>query len=240
MPITLAEPMTAKNPFSEKCFRFVIVYSLFKYAFLVHSDCHDNMCTDSGHTHDLNQYSTDILECCTRAALECIPLTGGRVTKSIPGWSELVQPSKDIALFWHNIWMSSGRPHTGIVANIRRTTRAKYHRAIRAAIRNERVIVAEKVADNMLLHKNKDFWSEIKKMRKRKAHIAASIDNIVNKEEIAEKFATSYKHLYSSVTSNEAELNIMRQTMNDQISAGGSDINSDSLVTVSYTHLTLP
>src|SRR5664279_4762893 len=220
MPITLAEPMTAKNPFSEKCFRFVIVYSLFKYAFLVHSDCHDNMCTDSGHTHDLNQYSTDILECCTRAALECIPLTGGRVTKSIPGWSELVQPSKDIALFWHNIWMSSGRPHTGIVANIRRTTRAKYHRAIRAAIRSERVIVAEKVAENMLLRKNKD--------------------NIVNKEEIAEKFATSYKQLYSSVTSNEAELNIMRKTLNDQISAGGSVINSDSSVTVSYTHLTLP
>ena len=48
--------------------------------------------------------------------------TKGRVN-IIPGWNDMVKDLRHKALFWHNIWKSSGCPKTGVIANTRRSTR---------------------------------------------------------------------------------------------------------------------
>ena len=45
-------------------------------------------------------------------------------TKSIAGWGEYVAPLREKSLFWHNMWSDCGRPHSGMVADIMRRTRA--------------------------------------------------------------------------------------------------------------------
>jgi hypothetical protein len=73
-----------------------------------------------------------------------------------------IQPLKDKSLFWPNIWLDMGRPHEGIVARIRRSTRASYHRAIRQALKERNNIVKNKLADSILRNNSRDFWNEIK------------------------------------------------------------------------------
>ena len=70
----------------------------------------------------------------------------------IPGWSELVAPYRSKSLFSHNLWVECGKPRTGVVYDIMRQTRARYHHAIRNARRNEDEIVNERFGD-ALLHK---------------------------------------------------------------------------------------
>jgi hypothetical protein len=95
----------------------------------------NQFCSDPIHINELNEYCINILDCCICAADTCIPFTGVGATRRIPGWFEHIQPYKNTATFWHNIWMDMGRPHDGMVAQIRRTTLAKYHQAIRTAVR---------------------------------------------------------------------------------------------------------
>ena len=75
-----------------------------------------------------------------------------------------IQPLKDKSLFWHNIWVDMGRPHEGIVAHIRRSTRASYHRAIRQALKDGNNVVKNKLADSILRNNSRDFWKEIKEV----------------------------------------------------------------------------
>ena len=35
-----------------------------------------------------------------------------------PYWSEMIQPHKDCCLFWNSIWVDSGAPRIGIIAEI--------------------------------------------------------------------------------------------------------------------------
>jgi len=47
-------------------------------------------------------------------------------------------------MFWHYIWVQCGRPSSGTVANIRRSTRARYHKAINLLKSQEKQLRAEK------------------------------------------------------------------------------------------------
>ncbi len=47
--------------------------------------------------------------------------------KTVPGWNDYVQSYFNSSLFWHNMWVDNGKPHVGVVADLRRKTRAKYH-----------------------------------------------------------------------------------------------------------------
>ena len=55
------------------------------------------------------------------------------ISHNIPGWRESVQPLRESSLFWHSVWISAGRPSTGVLRDIMAKTRNKYHLAIRRA-----------------------------------------------------------------------------------------------------------
>ena len=60
----------------------------------------------------------------------CIPLTrsGGR---DMPGWTEQVEPEWDWSLFWHWMWCELGKPNKGIVYDVIKRARHRYHYAVR-------------------------------------------------------------------------------------------------------------
>ena len=53
-------------------------------------------------------------------------------TKLIPGWDAEMNSSRDKSKFWHRIWSECGREHTGIVYDIMKKARSKYHYLLRA------------------------------------------------------------------------------------------------------------
>jgi hypothetical protein len=79
-----------------------------------------------------------------------IPHTCNRQeSRRIPGWSEFVQPLRDKAPFWHQLWLDCDRPETA--ADSLRRTRAACHYAIRRVKADENCIVRERIAADAFL-----------------------------------------------------------------------------------------
>ena len=53
--------------------------------------------------------------------------------KPVPGWKEHVEEHGQRAIFWNSIWKQCGSPMQGTVADIKKSSRIKYHYAIRFA-----------------------------------------------------------------------------------------------------------
>ena len=80
--------------------------------------CHDVKCCDNdiNHLSDINRYAEAISTSCLSSASCTIPLTSGKQSGRIPGWSEYVAPYKEKSQFWQ--WLQCGRPKTGVVSDV--------------------------------------------------------------------------------------------------------------------------
>ena len=57
-----------------------------------------------------------------------------------------------------------------------RRARAKYHHAIRQVRRDGDLIVKQRIADALVVNPNRDFWSEVNKIRGNKAGTSRIVD----------------------------------------------------------------
>jgi len=122
--------------------------------------CKDMKCDNAMHSIDLNRYSNNITGACISAAYSTIPIACNRQkSKIVPGWSEQVKPLRGKSLFWHWMWVDSGRPRTGVVADTdtMRRTRAAYHYAVRAVKKDEDMITRQRFADAVLDADHRNF-----------------------------------------------------------------------------------
>ena len=46
---------------------------------------------------------------------------------------ESVEQDKKESIFWHKVWINSGRPNSGTVFEIMKKTRTKYHHSVKCA-----------------------------------------------------------------------------------------------------------
>ena len=135
----------------------------------------------------------------------------------IPGWSEFVAPLKNQSVFWHNLWSDCGKPHNGVVADIMRKSRARYHAAIRQVRKDNVEIVNNRTATALSLNKNRDFWSEIKRIRHNRSVVGGVVDGFCSSSDIADVFANKYQDLYTSVPYDVEELQSIRNDLNASI-----------------------
>ena len=72
---------------------------------------------------------------CMAESAECVPTVRPRASE-VSGWNDQVKPERDRSLFWHWIWLESGKPNTGFVYQIMKRTRHQYHYAVRCCKKN--------------------------------------------------------------------------------------------------------
>ena len=101
--------------------------------------CNDIACKQ--HYTVIDTYYESIIDACLKASDMCIPSTKKRV---IAGWNEVAEPMRNEAIFWHGIWIDNGRPKHGLVADIRRRTRAKYKLTVKKLKRDQTNSISEK------------------------------------------------------------------------------------------------
>jgi hypothetical protein len=90
------------------------------------------MCND--HKAEIDYVHDALVKACVNADLECLPVQcqpAEPQNRVIPGWNDHVREAREQAIFWHSLWKNAGSPCNGVVADIRRTTRARYHLAIK-------------------------------------------------------------------------------------------------------------
>ena len=85
-------------------------------------------------------------------------------SKFIIGWNRYIKEYRNNAIFWHNIWKDCGMPVNGFVSEIRKTTRKKYHSAIKYVKTNENLILREEIATSLHNNDPKNFWQKINKL----------------------------------------------------------------------------
>ena len=136
-------------------------------------------------------------------------------------------------MLWHNLWVDCGCPHCGAVADIMRRTRATYHYALRSVRKREQEIVNDRFATALLSHKDRDFWSEVKRICAHKTCQSNMVDKQFTPDSIADYFAHKYEDLYSSVSysvddikkiSDELNTRIARSGFNDECAFSYSDV----------------
>ena len=160
------------------------------------------------HVTELNDIYEKVVLICDESSLRNLPngckkRTPGRI---IPGWVDKIQPFRDKSLFWHDMWVTCGKPRQGEVARIYRMTKAKYHYAIRSAIKNEVNIRNENMANAIYLNCDRDLWREVKKISNCNKLLPNKIDDAIGSEKISKLFYSKNKDLFNSVGFKNKEL----------------------------------
>jgi hypothetical protein len=78
--------------------------------------CRDVHCNCDIHSTDCDTYILDVMSAVIEVSHQTIPIskgwTGDRKS-SVPNWKESVSQERSYAMFWHAVWVSSGRQNTG-------------------------------------------------------------------------------------------------------------------------------
>ena len=74
--------------------------------------CQDVHYSKEIHRIGMESYTLDILEAMEEVGQECLPHNRNSKLKSckISGWNEYIKPYANESKFWHQLWLSAGRP----------------------------------------------------------------------------------------------------------------------------------
>ena len=178
--------------------------------------CRNYKC--SMHKEYINQLHSNIINICSEASKTCLPhSSGSKSRRTIPGWNEYVKEHADNAKVWHDVWMQSGKPRHGDIANMKRKTRLKYHYAIRFVKKENIRIRNNRMGEAISTNNDRELWKEVKKMTKSNNNLPNVIDGFTEIEEISGIFADKYDTLYNSVSYNLNDLSVLKKNINSRI-----------------------
>ena len=167
--------------------------------------CNEYSC--SSHKVDIERLHNGIVNACLEAGLMTLPQRNDQPhTPPIHGWNEHVAERRESAMVWHFMWQQNGSPREGVIADIRKRTRAAYHYAIRYAKKQSDIGRANILADDLLNRRSRDFWTEVKRMKGTHRQIPVNVDGILSETGISELFANKYRRLYNSVSYSQNEM----------------------------------
>ena len=169
-------------------------------------------CTDCDHIDAIDNTCDTVVKYCIDSGLTSIPSSRLNV-REVPDWNDEIRQAKDQSLFWHWIWLESGRPNTGHVYAIMKRTRHQYHYSIRRCKLNTQEIQRTKLAESFL--DPTMFWSELNKISSVGKQISDTVGNASGSKKIAQLFHDKYKALSNSVglSTSEDELRLLRETL---------------------------
>ena len=67
-----------------------------------------------------------------------------------------------------------------------RRTRAAYHYAVGDVRRREAAIIQEHFAKSIIENRNRDFWSEVRKIKNNTKHVSNNVDGMTDSNDIAD------------------------------------------------------
>ena len=109
-------------------------------------------------------------------------------------------------MFWHTLWKTNERPTVGLIADIRRSTRTKYHFSVKQARKLQDSTKANKLAANLMNSDYVEFWKKVKLINKDIKKLPISINNVSGEEKISEISKEKNCDLLNSVSYKESEM----------------------------------
>ena len=136
-----------------------------------------------------------------------IPHTGKpKLNHVIPVWDIEMNCARQTSLFWHDIWNECGRKKSGIVYDIMKMYRSKYHYKFRALRKKTHVKTKLSVSKSMLRNNPTTYWKSTSAIRKNKYNTTQMADGVCGDSNIANLFRRKYHSLYNSVKSLDEDM----------------------------------
>ena len=151
---------------------------------MLYTNCN---CTNDFHKHAIDSLCHSIICSCMAESAECVPTVRPRASE-VSGWNDQVKPERDRPLFWHWIWLESGKPNTCFVYQIMKRTRHQYHYTVRCCKKNQLNIQKQTLAENMSSSTN--FWKELKKISPANKVTTNVMDNVHGDKNVMELLLT--------------------------------------------------
>ena len=179
------------------------------------------------HSGQLNYVYDSIIDICKDSSDEFLPKSGNvqANNREIPGWNEQVKPYLDKSLFWHELWVQCGKPNQGEIARVMRMTRARYHYAIRSVLKSQIQIRNDRMAEAVSSDDNRNFWEEVRKMKRSHKLLPDVIDNVKGSDNISKLFFDKNKELFNSVSYDDSKMNDLKNEIDELID---KEVNNDS------------
>ena len=109
------------------------------------------------HRSDIDTHCKQLIDVLLRAGYETLPQCKSNATDfGSPLWNDEIDDIREVALFWHWLWIDNGRPRLGHVADIIRRTRAKYPYTVRYTKRCENDRRKRKMAESVSTNNQRD------------------------------------------------------------------------------------
>ena len=107
-------------------------------------------CRSVSHRHNIDNYVAILMTCILSVCYSAVPRQRHSPNRRLMGWTTWGEPLRRASVLWHTIWVAAGRPLSGILADIRRRARKRYHSAVRALRAVTLKLSRDNMAQNML------------------------------------------------------------------------------------------
>ena len=134
---------------------------------------------------------------------------------------------KSDSVFWHNLWISAGRPPLGTIQQIRLSCKARYKLAVRNAYNNFEDKVNDDLCRHFMTKKMPEFWKTWNSKFRKNVSKQVIINGHTDDLGIANEFASHFGQVYYRSTDDDAGREAFVCDRNKHIS---SRANSDLAV----------
>ena len=159
-------------------------------------ECDNLTCTSENHKSAIDNFCSNIIQACFEAD-QNIPRTKPPKKSAVAGWTDDVEPVRQISIFWHNVWVDCGRPGQGAVADVRRLTRRNYHNAVKTCLKNQKAMQRQRLGELASKKGSRPIFDELKKLAGTNRCCVNKIDGLQNDTDICQKFKSKYRDVYN-------------------------------------------
>ena len=160
------------------------------------------------------------MQCLQMVLLMCIPHHNSNASvkpKVLIGWNNECAQLKADSPVWHRLWVSGGRPNLGVVHDIMRSTRKRYHFAVKGLLRSQTDLRNACSAEASINKPPNVFWREVKRANTRPSSVQVS--NVVNGHtdchDIANEFKNAYSDIFCAGFTAVDDLDVLRKELDD-------------------------
>ena len=152
------------------------------------------------HQAMLDSYAQSLVSSLLHCASECFPTYTVKSGKRLVGWNDSACLFKKTANFWYKIWKEAGCPKSGVLSQIKKTTKSRYKYWVRRLKRRQNILLQRKLAHLLRRKSKKGFWSEVRRLNRSHSSYTPVVDGVSGDENIANLFATKSEGLLNTHT----------------------------------------
>ena len=113
-----------------------------------------------------------------------------------PYWNDELDRLKNDSIFWHNLWLSAGKPSSGTLNNIRIRCKSKYKYAIRVAYTSYENKLTDEMCSHYINKNIPEFWKTWNTKFRKNINNTVNINGCTNNEDIANQFADHFSKVF--------------------------------------------